>query len=252
MDVQLYFRVLWRFRLLVVIGLILASSLAMLSVYRLDLSNPTKLEHRQDEAWVSYSTLFVTQQGFPWGRTIVIEGARGSVENEAGRLRVKLADPGRFSTLAILYSHLADSDPVRSIMLKNGPIDGEIEAAPVLASDGDDALPLISIAAIAPTPANALSLVERATSALRIFLERQQSTTGIPKAERVEVSLLKRGTEPELYEARSVTPAIVTFLAVMIAVFGLAFLFENLRPRLRVPAGDDAVPASLDAARRTA
>ena len=254
MDVNLYLRVLWRFRFLVLLGMVAATTLALLSLVRIDLSDPGRLEYRQEEQWVSYSTLFVTQQGFPWGRTIVIEGARASVDEEVNRLGIKLADPGRFSTLAILYSRLADSDPVRAIMLKDGPIEGTIEAAPILASEGggDDALPLISIAAIAPTPAKALNLVKRETAALRQYLALQQRTTRIPEAERVVVSVLKRGTEPELFAGRSTTPAIVTFLAVMIAVLGLAFLLENLRPRRRLPAGEDAQPASLDVARRTA
>lgn len=254
MDLNLYLRVLWRFRFLVVLGTVVASTLALLSIVKVDLSDPGQLEYRQEEQWVSYSTLFVTQQGFPWGRTIVTEGANATVEAQAEGLRVKLADPGRFSALAILYSRLADSDQVRKIMLQDGPIDGTIEAAPVLTSTSSngDALPLISIAAIAPTPGGAVSLAERETAALREYLRRQQDATGIKQQDRVVVNVLKRATKAELYEGRSTTPAIVAFLTVLIATVGLAFLLENLRPRVRIAITEEPTAPTAVATRRSA
>lgn len=253
MNLGLYFRVIWRFRLLVVCGVMVASLLSLLSVVRVDVGNGGALTYREQEQWVSYGRLFVTQVGFPWGRTIVTEGSQAEVTIDAIRRKVRLADPGRFSTLAILYAQLADSDAVRAIMLESGPINGTIESAPVLTSTSSnaDALPLISIAAIADSPATAITLARRKIEALRIYIERQQESTNIPETERVTVSLLKRPQEAELYAGRSMTRAIVTFLTILMGVIGLAFVLENLRPRSPVLEGAEPAP-TLDAVRRSA
>ena len=66
MDLPLYLRVLWRFRLLVAFGTVLAIALALLVTVRVSLSSPY-LAYRQSQTWSSESRVFVTQQGFPWG-----------------------------------------------------------------------------------------------------------------------------------------------------------------------------------------
>ena len=68
MDLKLYLRVLWRFRILMAAGALLAATLAFLSFVRVDPGGSPLLSYRDDEQWVTYSMLFVTQQGFPWGR----------------------------------------------------------------------------------------------------------------------------------------------------------------------------------------
>ena len=63
MDFQLYARVLWRFKLLVVLGLVLALALAMLSVVRVSADG---LTYRQTRAVVEHDAAgLITQKGFP-------------------------------------------------------------------------------------------------------------------------------------------------------------------------------------------
>ncbi len=225
MDLNLYVGVLWRFRYVVLAGFILALALAFLSFVRVP-----SLDYRQSEEWASYSKLFVTQEGFPWGSSIIETPSATSSASGAEQLgTVRLAE-SRFSTLAILYSQLADSDAVRQIMLQDGPLNGTIEAAPVLTEDGE-ALPLISVAGIADTPARARTLTVRATDALLTYLMDEQQRNAIPSNERVTLDVVARAGKPKLLDARSITLPIVVFLTVMIAAVGLAFLLENLRPR---------------------
>jgi hypothetical protein len=243
-DLQLYLRVLWRFRLLMAAGAALAILLALLSFARINpAGDGPLLEYREDEQWVSYATLFVTQEGFPWGQ---LTQPVGPAAKEDG---TPSADPNRFSTLAVLYAQLATSDPVRKILAEGGPLNGEIDAAPVLASDNAfaGALPLVRIAAIADTPEHALSLVVRATDAFKRFLAEQQVRNKIADENRVLVTVLKRADEPRLFAGRSLTLPIVVFLSVMILFSAFAFILENFRPRRRPVAVEDE-----DAARLTA
>src|SRR5207247_6479648 len=96
-----------------------------------------KLSYRQGQQWVSYTTLFVTQQGFPWGRSIISQGQGGSAAASAGAASTgQFADPARLASLAVLYAQLASSDPVRNIMLREGPLTGTIEADAILSRSG--------------------------------------------------------------------------------------------------------------------
>ena len=77
MDLQLYLRVLSRFRVLIFGGLFLAFVLAVFSYVRVGLSNGSpKLAYRQTQLFQSDSKVFVTQKGFPWGRTTPLPPTR--------------------------------------------------------------------------------------------------------------------------------------------------------------------------------
>ena len=164
---QLYARVLWRWWPVVLIGLLVAVALTFLSIFRVD--SHRHLSARKSTQYVSYATVLVTQPGFPSGRlglepmvaaasaTAQTGGktpqAAGTTPQATGTTpqtsQGQLADLSRLTSLAILYSHLATSDPVRAIMLHHGPMNGTIQAAALPATqNGNEALPIVSIAAI--------------------------------------------------------------------------------------------------------
>ena len=115
-DFQLYARVLWRFRLLVVCGLLLATTLALLSVVRV---SPDGLKYRQTELWSSTTRLIVTQQGFPWGRLLAEDPSLSAEAAAQPRDSARRPEPAQQS--AVLYAELATSDPVRKLMRRDGP-----------------------------------------------------------------------------------------------------------------------------------
>lgn len=232
MDLQLFLRVLWRFRLLLLGGIALAFALAFLSFVRVSLDGSgSTFTYREPEQWASYATLWVTPDSFPWGSSTLTAPVPADPRDQADQLNVQVAPTEWFSSLAVLYAQLATSDGVREIRQESGPIPGTIEVAPVLAEK--DALPFIRVAAISPTPAAAEVLAQREIDAFRTFLERQQEAGGIPAEERVIVKVSQSPQPAVLFEDRSKTRPIMVFLSVLIAVIGLAFILENLRPRVR-------------------
>lgn len=227
MDFRLYASVLWRFRLLVVLGTVLAVALATLSMVSV---SGEGLAFRQSELWSSTTRLGVTQRGFPEGRLFA---GGGTPEGEA-RLGIPVADPNRFNTLAVLYAELATSDPVRRQMRRDGgPIRGKIIATPVVVGENRVMLPFVDVVAIATSPRGAVELAQRNATALISYLERQQVVNDVPTGDRVVVEQLVRPRPPQIFRPRSKTMPIVVFLATMLATIGLAFLLENLRPRVR-------------------
>jgi hypothetical protein len=227
MDLGLFFRVLWRFRLVVALGFVMALTLATLSLARVDFRGgaPT-LAYRQAEQWQSYTTLIISPRGFPWGRSVF------SLD----------FDPARYATLATIYANLAQSDAVKRIMARDWNVrQGAILAQPVLANQNNSSappLPLMTIAATTSSAPRSVAVAERATAAFLDFLRLEQSSNGIPKNKRVVVAEIKHATTPVLLKGRSKTTPIAVFLAVMIAFVGLAFMLENLRPRVHAVSED--------------
>jgi hypothetical protein len=256
MDFQQYARVIWRFKPLVLLGLVLALTLALLSTVHVTRHGAT---YRDPELWSSTMRLLVTQKGFPEGRLYAQEPTQGAEGNGApittpsSKKGFPLVDPGRFNTLAIIYSELATSDPIRQLMRRDGPYRGQIIATPLRDEQSGTLLPMIDLAAISTSPVEAMSLVQRGSRALSTYIEAEQRANKVPDADRVVIQPIVEPRGARLFQPRSKTMPIVIFLVVMFAILGLAFLLENLRPRdreRRSPRKDDVVEEV--ARRRTA
>ncbi len=252
MDLPLYGRVLWRFRVLVTIGLVVAAVLALLSVLRVDVQNGFDVKYRQQERWTSDSMVWVTQAGFPLGRAVYDQYLKVG-DSPNAPVVAETGDPNRFTGLAALYATLVPSDPVLALVRKTGKINGEIAATqPTLQSNPTAGLPFVQIAASAPSAAGAKVLARRATAALLAYVKLQQDSSGIPLNRRVLLQVVKEPTPAALTGKRSFTRPIVVFLATMLLVLGLAFVLENVRPRVRAVAAESPDVATPPASRRTA
>ena len=222
MDLQVFFRVLGRFRLLVAAGFLVAVVLAVLSFAKVDFSSGTpKFSYRSHELWESNSRLLLTQPGFKWGT------------NNPGPDAADIE--GRLPGLAAIYSSFVTSDEVMRIMRKNGPpITGTVMASALPAgSDGRGTLPVVNILAIDTTVLNAIQLANRAAQALQTYVREQQDKNGTAPANRIELQPLNVAFAPQLIQPRSKTMPIVVFLAIMFCTLSIAFLLENVRPRPR-------------------
>jgi hypothetical protein len=246
MDLKLYLRVLWRFRVVVAIGFVVAVVLAAFSTVRL---GPNGLEYRQSELFSSTVRLLVTQNGFPEGRLYAQQPTEGDAVPQAGdqakQLGIPVVDPGRFNSLAILYARLATSDPILRLIAKDGPLNGKLIAVSLRDDNSGILLPLIDVTAISDSPMGALSLAGRSANALNTYLDTEQQTNKVPKADRVVIQTVVAPRQALLFQPRSKTMPMVVFLAVMFATVGLSFLLENIRPRVRqIGSGaDSATPA---------
>jgi hypothetical protein len=245
MDLELYFRVLWRFRIVVLIGLSLALGLMFLSMMRVSFEGGTpKFEYRESEQWASDVTLLVTQPGFPLGRSILDDvvpvnpgedaSPPASGDSDAPPSFVpRYGDPSRFSNLAVVYAHLATSDEVLRLAHPLGRIPGVVTASAMINQDSGGVLPIVLIRGTATTPQTAVGLAERAGAALRGYIQREQAANGIPRDRRVDLEYINHAQPPVLMMPRSKTRPMFTFLAVLVATVGLVFVLESFRPRVR-------------------
>ena len=232
MDLRLYFGVIWRFRYLVAVGILLAGALTFLSVFKVTRSG--EVSYRQSETWRSSERLFLTQVGCPWCRTVYplysIDPATGQPTTNT-----PFADSGRFSSLTVFYAQLANSDAVRREVAASGPLGGTYVQRPSPTTP-----PTRSSCFRSSTSAATRRRRGRRRSSPGGCLERSRRTwSGARRRRRCRPSSAcssrsarSPGRRPSRREDGSPSP-IVVFLTVLIATVGLAFILENLRPRIR-------------------
>jgi hypothetical protein len=243
-DVGLLVRVVWRFKLLVLGGVVAAIVLATLSytTVRFDGGAPT-FTYRDNQQWESLSTIFVTSRGFPWGSAF---DPNAQVINPDGTVAmVPQLSTTRLSGLAALYQEYATSDGVYQRLARRGPINGFLRTYSVFPGGDGSAppLPMMTLSAVSTTPESARALNGRWLKAVIGYITIQQTRAQIPAEKRAVLQVIREPQRATLLTPRKKTRPILVFLTVMTAVIGLAFIFENLRPRVRaLPAeNEDAV-----------
>ena len=236
MDLTLFFRVVWRYRLLVLAGFTLALLIAFFAAFRITPGGEKLLTLRGEGQYSSATTIFVTQQGFPWGRLPEDDPNGGSQAAE---------DSGRLAGLATLYAKLVDSDPVTDAAKRQLPATGWlIEAAPVLDGAGlSSPLPLISVIAVANSPELAEKAVGVTTASLLTYVSDRQNEASIPADERVVLQRIKGPTEPLTVKGRSFTFPIVLFLLFSMLTLAAPFILDNIRRSVSAVRGAPGPPA---------
>jgi len=235
-DLQLFGRVLLRYRFVMVLGLLLAGALAFLAYVRVDFvdSKPV-FSYRDSELWQDRATLLLTQGGFPEGRSVFLPTPeKPKKDSEAESTEPPYyAGQGRFNELTEIYAQIATGDAVRARMLRRGPINGSFGASSIRGAAGGGT-PLLQLFASAETPAKATALTERATAALLAYLGSEQARASIPANQRVDIEVLTRSGQLLLLEPRKKTLPIVVFLAVLVMTTALVFTLENTRKQASV------------------
>jgi hypothetical protein len=249
-DLAHFIRVTSRYKLAVTIGFLLAVGLTFLALYKVDYRHGFKLAHRQAETYQGSATVFVTQPGFPWGRTIT-EYLPG--DSKTARPSVPVADENRLATLTALYAQLAVSKPIRDHIpgVSEGTTKLSVTPVPAPPYVNPAILPLLTISVIAPTPASAVALTNMAAVHFQSWLAKQQADAAIPELQRVTVQIVDPAQKAKLAGHRSKTLPAVIFLGLMAATFGFVFVRENLNPRVRAIA-DEPEPVRAPAPSRLA
>jgi hypothetical protein len=234
----------------VTIGLLLAAGLTFLALYKVDYRHGFTLSHRQAETYQGSATVFVTQPGFPWGRTITqyLPG-----DSATARPSVPVADENRLATLTALYAQLAVSKAIRDTIpgVEEGITKLSVTPVPAPPYVNPAILPLLTVSVIAPTPAEAVTYTNRAAQRFQHWLAQRQAQADIPAEQRVSVRIVDPAEKAKIAGHRSKMLPAVIFLGLLAATFGFVFVRENLNPRVRAIA-DEPEPVRAPAPSRLA
>jgi len=212
-----------RFKYLMVGGFLCACLAAFFSYASI---GPNGFSYRQPEVWSSPATVLVTSP------------ANGT-------------DP---VTLASTYAAYAGGDEVRNQAIRMHGVRGKLQGAAGFDTTTQTPLPTLIVSGLASSPGNASILANDGVKALKAFVRNLEA--GTPAADRPRLRLLQRAIPftATVLTPRSKTPPVFAFVFVLAATLGLAFLLENLRPRVRqVPADSEVVEihrAASDAVRQ--
>ena len=232
-------------------GCAVALALAVFSVAKVDFSHGVPdLSSRTPHRYASSATLLVTQSGFPWGSALQIYAPAGKNSTAPS------GDLSRLTQLANLYVQLANSDVIRSIVAVKVPRGDLISASQNYSfspSYYSSALPIVTINGVGKSRADAIATTQTGVAALSTYLKRQQDTARIDDAQRVVLQEIQYPRLTTIVNPTKKTIPVVVFLTVMLAVIGLAFVLENVRPQQPETQAftRDEQPV-VDAARRTA
>jgi hypothetical protein len=252
MNLARHLAVLWRYRRVVALGVILGIALAIMAAYKVP-----SMERRGMELWSSQSDIFVTQPGFPWGRVTLPPTAELPAAGEplptapteggtgANGESLEFADPNRFTNLAHLYSVIALSDEVRA-RLPERPGPGQLEArAYDVSGNGTAYLPIVRLTTNSTTAEGAVTLNQHAIEGLKEMLSSEQRKADIPANQRVRLSELNAPSAPMLIQGRSTTASILAFMLCVLGAVALAHVLESLR-KSRESAARPAVVDEID------
>jgi hypothetical protein len=213
MDLNLFFRVIRRFKFIVILGVIVATSLALLSFARITNDG---LAYRQPKQWSSTQQLNVATYVPP-----------------RFRMNTETPDP---IVVAQAYATLATSNAVATIIRReaNGKPPGKLLSSNVPNFDGS-ASRIFALEGVSTSKAGARAMVKLATRAFYEYVPGYNAENFQPP---VKVTLTQLGgpAAPKIIKSPSKTRPVFVFLAVLIAFIGIAFILENLRPAVRVQA----------------
>jgi hypothetical protein len=225
-DIWYHLRILWRWRVILICGLVLATALAFLVTFKPTLGGA---EWRSQATFTSSSRVMVTQPGFPQGRATLPGSDPTQPIPPPGRKLKTFAPSTRFSELAVIYSYLAQSEQVRDLITPQ-PLQDQISVVTVPNPATGDPLPLLEIATTANSPGAARALNTAVIHGLREYLERYARRAGVPADERVELQILNPPESGALASGRSITLSVMVWLLAMAAALVAVYLLENLYP----------------------
>jgi hypothetical protein len=234
-----------RRRGLVIAGLLVSALVATLVTFK---PTPDGVEWRAEPTYMSTSRTYVTQPGFPLGRT-QLPGS-DPAQLAAPRPRAgepSFASPDRFKELAGIYTALLQSEQVRRLGSPVPPED-QMEVRVLQDPSTQGPLPLIELATTAANPRLAQSYNKAALGALRDYIHKNVRENGVSPAERVEVQFINAPMPGVLIGGRSLKHSAIAFILGMLITFGLVFLLER-RSRRVSESADELLypPLSFDA-----
>jgi hypothetical protein len=247
MNLGLYARVIWRFKWVMALGLIVGVGGAYM------------LYKGGGGSYSSRAQLFITQTGFTWGSngepratspddsspagaggTSTSTGTSSSGSGSVLSPYVPGVDPQRLSSLASLYAQLAGGSAVRTMlpvayrdMLNpaSGAPTATLSANAVTAAEyaNPAILPLVTFWATGPSPSVASGLASAATDAFQRLVMSQQAS--VAPQSRVVAQVVQPATRARPAGHKSKSLPILIFMASVLGAFGLSLALENTRPR---------------------
>lgn len=242
MDVVHFFKVLRRFKKVVIGGTLTGAVLAVLAYGQPTLSHgkPT-IVPRGAEIWQAQSEILITQGNDPYGRSLPVYS---KAQSPTGGTAVPIGGQQLETGLAPVVATLANGDAFRERVKAAARVPGTFTAAALEDMITSNELPFVTLTASAPTRSDAILVAARAANVLRSYEAQQQAAAGVAVGDRLQLQIVQRGLSPVLEKGHKPTIPVLVFFVFIIGSVMLALTLENAR--IRAASKDDPMLAESE------
>ncbi|MCL5291406.1 MAG: hypothetical protein M1548_02615 [Actinobacteria bacterium] len=213
MDIGRILAVLWKRKLLILLGVIVGAALSFLVGYSVRMNlNPSdgpfvSYRQRVPATYMTTVKLVLDESGFGLGR--VDRDVRGQWERTE-----------RIKDLAAIYSHLMMSDQLTGRLAPDiKKVNGQISAAPL------QKLPIVEISVSGSDPEGVRSLALKAANNFINYVKWEQAKNKIQPVDRIVIKAIGQPSPPTKAQSRR---GELAFLAFVLPVFGASFIVFSL------------------------
>lgn len=228
METPHYLQILWAYKWLVLIGVVVAAAAALLAGFTI--SNGQIVSRAQGTYSAATTVMLESQQPTLFQSEI------------AGQALSPTAAPPQAQNLsasAVLYAYLASSDQIKkqveSVIGNFSDTDALTAVSRTTQPAGSELfpgrlqLPVIDIVGTAATPARASAIARTADVQFRDYVTAQQKKANIPDANRVSLATLQVKPPVQAAGSNPAIPVVVAGAGVFLAFIALIFIIHGAR-----------------------
>jgi capsular polysaccharide biosynthesis protein len=236
METPRYLQILWSYKWLLVVGVIVAAAAGMLAGFTIV---DGKIVSRAEGTYVAATTVMLQGQD----STLLQSEIPGQTISASAPQTTTPPQPQNLSQSASVYAYLASSDAVRDrvekVVGKFSDTDGMTAVARTTPPSGTETfpgrlqLPMIDIAGTAATPARATEIAKAATKQFREYIVAKQEAAKVPANIRVDLVTLQQKAPIQAAGSNPAIPIVVAACGVFLAFIALIFILNGARTSRR-------------------
>jgi len=229
-DIPKYLQILWSYRLLLVVGAVIAAIAAVLAGFRVETG---ELTPRVEQVYRATTTVLVSSPM----QSIYEAEVPGQLITD-GETAPQSRD---LTQTAVVFAYLVVGNDIRSrVEAELGALTTDESISAVRrttqpagdeSSPGRFSLPILDIVGVSGDPERAEDISRTTTEVFQAYVADQQATEGIPQNSRVILQTTLEAPAKDVTGSNSAIPLVVTGLGVFLLFVVLAFVLDNIRTR---------------------
>jgi len=232
METPRYLQILWNYKWLLVVGVIVAAAAGLLAGFTIVNG---KIVSRAEGTYVAATTVMLQGQQ----PTLLQSEIPGQTISTSAPVTTTAPQPQNLAQSATIYAYLASSDDVRDRVEKVvgafSDTDGLTAVSRTTPPSGTETfpgrlqLPMIDIAGTASTPARAEQIADAATTQFRDYIVAKQDKAQVPAAIRVDLVTLQKKAPVQAAGSNPAIPIVVAACGVLLAFIALIYIINGAR-----------------------
>ncbi|GAA4183194.1 hypothetical protein GCM10022288_02200 [Gryllotalpicola kribbensis] len=226
MDVPHYLRVLWRYKWLLLVGLVVAAMAALVAGFTLV---DGKLVSRTTQQYTAATTIMLGSSD----QSIYTDQQVGPTQAPGQSVQQT-----NLAQTAVVYAYLISGDTIRQQVEASlgafGPDDGLTAVSRTTQPAGSEqfpgkyTLPMINVVGESDSASRAEKISRTAAEQFQTYVLRQQNAAKVAAADRIQLTTITDGAAEAAEGSNPAIPIVITGAGVMLVFIALAFVLYNV------------------------